>query len=265
MYVEIFGARGTYPISGKEFLNYGGNTACILINSGNTSVIIDAGTGIINLSRSRKLLKNIILLLTHYHLDHITGLPYASFLYSDGFNKVIYGPNILGIKIDKVLEFLSLPFLFPFDIVDKIPNLKLRTIENGDKKDREGFKISSIHSSSHPMGGVMTYRIEAEGKSIVVATDIEGGDEKVIKMAEGADILIHDAQYTEEEYLLFQGYGHSSSKMAAETAKKAEVKKLILFHHAPNHSDSLIKNEEEKTKKLFPETEAGFEGMKLEL
>lgn len=268
MYIEIFGARGTHPVCRERFLKYGGNTTAILMNSGEYSLIIDAGTGIINLSRSKKLLPNVLLLLTHYHFDHIIGLPYASFIYSDTVNTLIMGPSILDVGVQDVVDILSLPIFSPFNITDRSANLTFNSIQDGDIVEKGNFKIAALHSPAHPRGGVLLYRIEAEGKTVVIATDTEGyvgSDRRLIDFASSADLLIHDAQYTHEEYLKHQGYGHSTPEMAAEVAAKAGAKKLLLFHHDPKHTDELIEEKEKRAREIFPETQAAYEGMILEL
>jgi len=268
MHLEIFGARGSYPVSGREFIEYGGNTTSILINTDNISVIIDAGTGIINLSKSQKLRQKVYILFTHYHFDHIIGLPYASFIYSNKVDPIIYGPSILDVTAADVVNLMSLPVFSPFNIIEKGINLSFNAIKDGDTIGAGSLKITAIHSPAHPRGGVLIYKIEEREKSVVVATDTEGyvgGDKRLIDLSFKADILIHDAQYTEEEYPKHQGYGHSTPRMAAEVALSAEVKKLILFHHDPSHTDTIIREKEKRARKIFPETTAAYEGMALEL
>ena len=132
--------------------------------------------------------------------------------------------------------------------------------------------VLAQHSRAHPKLGVMVYRVECGGRSVVYATDIEapkGGHADVVECARGADVLIHDAQYTDEEYYsgttLKAGWGHSTVRMAAEVARDAGVGELILYHHDPTHNDKEIARLEAGARKIFPHTRAATEGMTLSL
>jgi ribonuclease BN (tRNA processing enzyme) len=131
-----------------------------------------------------------------------------------------------------------------------------------------------MHSHAHPQG-VMIYRVEYQGKSVVYATDTEcyaGGDQRLAEFARGADLLIHDAQYTEDHYIgalagapVTQGYGHSTTAMACDTARAAQVGQLVLFHHDPNYADKTIASIERRARELFANTVAAREGQVVNL
>jgi len=120
----------------------------------------------------------------------------------------------------------------------------------------------------HPKDGSFNYRIEIDGHSLVFATDIEqyaGSDQRLVNFAEGCDVLIHDSQYTLEQYLTFQGYGHSNYEMACEAAIKAKAKKLLLFHHDPNNDDETLVKLEKNAKEIFSGAELAHEGWEWKL
>ncbi len=137
-----------------------------------------------------------------------------------------------------------------------------------ESPDGHGFRIRTMKYYFHPKDGTYLYSIEWNGHKIIFATDIEGykgGDQRLINFARNADILIHDAQYTDEQYKKFCGYGHSSFAMACDTAKQAQVKKLLLFHHDPNNSDEALYQIEKEAQKLFKDSELAKEGWSLTL
>jgi ribonuclease BN (tRNA processing enzyme) len=129
--------------------------------------------------------------------------------------------------------------------------------------------VSQYRAYNHPKNGTLVYKLQYAGKSIVYATDIEGyaeGDRRLIQFAKGADVLIHDAQYTQEQYngpVPTQGYGHSTAEMACFVAKEAGVKQLVLYHHDPNHDDAAVAKKEEAAKHLFTNTIAAYEGLTI--
>jgi len=132
--------------------------------------------------------------------------------------------------------------------------------------------VSVMHSYAHPKDGVFVFKVQNNGQSVVYATDTEGyrgGDSRIINFAQGADVLIHDSQYTTEEYTDTlqpkQGFGHSTIEMACEVAEKASVKQLVLFHHDPRHDDEMMKRLEEHARRLFKNVIAAFEGLEIHL
>jgi ribonuclease BN (tRNA processing enzyme) len=149
----------------------------------------------------------------------------------------------------------------------------LNVYEDGDVQAKEDQTcIRMLRGYAHPKGGIMYFKIERNGKQIVYASDTEGyknGDVKLENFSRGADILIHDAQYTESEYdaspYSFEGFGHSTPEMAITIAKKAEVKQLILFHHHPPHDDDQILEMEKKAQKSFPNTISAYEGLEISI
>ena len=245
MIIRCFGARGSIPVSGKEYIKYGGDTTCLEIRSKNDEIIIvDAGSGIRRLGN--QLLEegklHYHLIFTHSHLDHILGFPFFKPIYHKEATVHLRGcPTTQG-NIQKLLsKAMSAPlFPIPFDAL-------LATIDY-DVECRLGFQIDSIEifpiNLNHPNGG-MGYKFVEDGKSFVFLTDNElgskhrngGSFEEYAAFSKDADLLIHDSEYTRDEYHLTKGWGHSTYPEALHLAQKAHVKAFGLFHHNQNRSD----------------------------
>jgi ribonuclease BN (tRNA processing enzyme) len=200
----------------------------------------------------------------------------------------IYGPGASVKSLAQVLENNQNPTTFPVTLRDMAAVKDIRSLqametvlidadgvrlENaGARSDDETVRVRIHRSHAHP-GGVYAYRIEWRGRSLVYATDTEGyvgTDRRLVNFARGTDMLIHDAQYSEEHYrgLLpgfpaTQGYGHSTAPMACEVANAASVRTLVLFHHEPAYDDAMVESIDAAARKLFPEACAAAEGMAL--
>jgi phosphoribosyl 1,2-cyclic phosphodiesterase len=263
--VEIWGARGSMPTPGAGTLRYGGNTTCISVRSAaGDRVIIDAGTGIRKLGGT--LLgesprpAEINVFLTHFHWDHIQGLPFFTPLIRGG-SKVRFHAGVTPLESRARLERqMSDPF---FTLDFHAVKSECEFLQMGGDVVRCGDLGVEAFPLNHPQGA-WGYRISAEGASVVVATDLEHGhaelDELLRERAKGADLLIYDAQYTDAEYAMRKGWGHSTARAAASVAADAGVKHLMLFHHDPEHDDASVDKIVAETRKLFPATTAACEG-----
>ena len=288
--IKFWGVRGSYPTPGPGTVRYGGNTACVEIRIGERTIVLDAGTGIIPLGRAlaRRHAAEIVLLLSHLHHDHTQGLPFFLPAYLPNVKLQIFGPDGATETLRKVLEHNQSFETFPVSLRDMASSKNIQPVrgaqiivwdENGVRVaepassfDDEGVIIRVHRSYAHP-GGVLVYRIDWRGRSIVYATDTEGYagmDRRLVKFAQDADLLIHDAQYLEEHYWgqlagfpSTQGYGHSTAAMACEVAAAARVRQLILFHHDPAYSDDVISRLEEEAKKRFGRLQAAYEGLEV--
>jgi phosphoribosyl 1,2-cyclic phosphodiesterase len=295
--VTFWGVRGSYPVPSRDALRYGGNTTCLSIELDGALVILDAGTGLINLGRTID--KNgpdpltATLLFTHTHHDHLEGLPFFRPAYKASTQLYIFGPKSLSLDFREILTHEMLPPYFPVTLeemastktiveINELHSILLdvttrepRVLRNDDapRRPADGTALITIsRGSNHPGGGIFNYAISYKGKRMVFATDVEGfagGDARLIHFAQGADLLIHDSQYFEDEYngetSNKQGWGHSTVHMAVDVAKGAEVKELILFHHDPEHDDAAVDRIEAIAKKDFPNCRAAFEGLQIEL
>jgi phosphoribosyl 1,2-cyclic phosphodiesterase len=293
--VRFWGVRGSYPVPGKSTLHYGGNTACIEIRAHGHIIILDAGTGIIALGNH--LMKEttassqpvtLNLLFSHTHHDHIQGLPFFRPAYLPETTMNIYGPRSCFHDFAQILKQPMEPQYSPIEMEELNATLNMYSISdkhclvfsqkslNPERRDakeprfdpKTDVLIKLQRSYAHPKIGTFVFRIEANHKSVVYATDTEGyigGDTRLIEFASGTDLLIHDTQYEPEQYLISQGFGHSTYEMATQVAKRADAKQLVLFHHDPSHDDEKIKDMESRAQELFPDTTAGREGLEFAL
>lgn len=291
--IKFWGVRGSYPTPGRGTVKYGGNTACVEINAGGRTIILDAGTGIIPLGRelaSQKRPLELMLLFSHLHHDHTQGFPFFVPAYIPNTRLHIFGPGGTPETLKLVLEHNQSAETFPISLRDMsaaktIESVResqvivwdeenVRVVESSMGLSPEAVVIRIHKSHAHP-GGVYVYRITWRGKSVVYATDTEGYvgmDRKLVAFARDADVLIHDAQYCEEHYRgqlagfpSTQGYGHSTAAMACEVAAAAETGELILFHHDPAYTDDLVAAQESTAQKLFPDSRAAYEGFEIKL
>lgn len=249
MEVTLWGTRGSLASPGPETARHGGNTACIEVRSGDHVLILDAGTGIRRLGATLPATTHRIdLLLTHLHMDHIQGLGFFAPLYRDDMEVHVWGPASTTLSLrTRLSRYLSPPF-FPVHLRDLACRLTLHEVP-GEDASIGPFRLCSS-MVCHP-GPTVGYRIECNGAAVTYLSDHEPAlgvrsfpDEPEwtsgYALAAGVDLLIHDAQYTAEEYAERAGWGHSSIDDALRFAKLAAVKHLVPFHHDPEHTDEDI-------------------------
>ena len=271
MNVKFWGTRGSIPVPGKDTTIYGGNTTCleITLESGRI-IIIDSGTGIRPLGEeltNDRAKVDIHLLITHIHWDHLWGFPFFDPAYVSDMDITI---GMIGTKmsINELMDILSTQMgskYFPVQL-DRMGANTIFDIKTSNEVIFPGGRIiSNFHS--HP-GGANGYRLESGDKCVVFCTDVEHEDNidpKVIELARNADVLIHEAQYTPEELLMFKGWGHSSWRQAIEVARQANVKSLYLTHHDPNHDDNFLRNVEQQCQLEFKNCYLAREGMEINI
>jgi ribonuclease BN (tRNA processing enzyme) len=264
----FYGVRGSYPVPDKRVVKYGGNTASILVESRQQQVILDAGTGIINIGKN--LLKNnpeqkkINLFLTHLHFDHIQGLPFFDPVFDSQYEINIYGDETPKTPLKETIYALFNQPLSPIGNDGIKATLNFRVLDTRQPQTLrvgDDIVIDYIKENFHPLSGVLLYRIAIDGKRIVYATDIEtprGLAPEHLEFIKGADILIHDSMYFDADYYSptfpKKGFGHSTVSMAVENAIKGGVKKLFLFHYDPNYSDEDVEKMHQEAIGKFPPT-----------
>jgi len=273
--VEFWGVRGSIPTPGKDTVRYGGNTSCVEMRAGGKRLIFDGGTGIRLLGRSLTDTEALTayLFFTHYHWDHIQGVPLFEPLFKEGNCFHIHGavtPDAGSMEEhfnDRILHLGRSPVPLPQLRAD----LKFHDLAHG-----EAFQIGDVHIElgdlNHPNGAI-GYRVTWQGKTVVYCTDTEHLpdrlDENVLTLARDADILIYDAMYTDEEYHNPKspkvGWGHSTWQEGFKVAKAANVKQLVVFHHEPNHSDDMLDGIAAELGELCEHSCLAYEGLVLTL
>lgn len=301
--VKFRGVRGSFPVADKKFLQYGGNTSCVEVKAGGHTIILDAGTGIVK--AGDELLEKYIssgleakdrtpictsILLSHIHQDHLLGLTFFKPMHIKSTKIDVFGDGNDECSLKENLSKLVFGKTFPLDLSDircelNIHNLDKNNViifksgfapvltnQNKIEQDENDVVVTFYKSYVHPQSGVMIYKINYKGKSLVYATDKEsyiGGDKKFISFAKNCDLLIHDAQYTSEDYLNphspKQGFGHSTYEMALEAMRKTGAKNLVFFHYEPSYDDSKL----DKIKELYTTKNKNvymaYEGLELNI
>lgn len=244
--VTFWGTRGSYPQSGQAVNYYGGKTSCVSVECGETLLILDGGTGLIDAGHflAQWPRQQIHLLLSHAHLDHLLGLPFFKPLSDKNCSLDLYcGMAEEFGGIEAVLETIFSPPYFPVPWQSFAAKRRYHDFKIGVSFDiNPGVKVDSI-PLNHPGGG-SGYRITHDNKSIVYLCDTDHGNQSEQRFAEfchGADLLIYDATFTEEEYALHPTWGHSTWRAGVAIARAAGVKQLCLTHHDPEHGDTLLK------------------------
>ena len=248
----FWGVRGSTPTLERDTWRYGGNTPCLELTAPDgTSFILDCGTGLRTLGNQLTAQQNgsgieSHILVTHYHWDHIQGIPFFHPFFESqnrfhfySFQSKYLGPH----SLQQVFEAqLSSPY-FPIDVTMMTASREFHEISGGQTWDVNGTKITASHLN-HPQG-CLGYRLDTTGGSIVYATDNEPGaaecDQNLLQLAHDADVLIYDAQYSPEQLASERkGWGHSSWLEGVKIARAAKVRNLILFHHDPDSTDKHV-------------------------
>ncbi len=277
MVIKFWGVHGSLPRPGPATIRYGGNTPCVEVRCGKELIILDAGTGIRALGedilqrtevrRERSVTAHIF--FSHLHWDHVQGFPFFApiFCHSNRFH--LYGAGRLDCTVQMILgNQMSCP-TFPVNLDDVASKLIFHEINSGDEY-RVGDAEIKVQELNHP-GGSFGFRVQLRGKSLVYATDTDllCLDGTLVDFAQSADLLICDSMFTRDQYwgisdnLSRESWGHSTWEAAVRFACKANIKRLILFHHG--NDDNAVAEMEFKAKNLFPDCLAAYEGLEIEL
>jgi phosphoribosyl 1,2-cyclic phosphodiesterase len=275
--VDFWGVRGSVPSPGPTTTRYGGNTSCVSITADDKILILDAGTGIRNLGSAiiSKPDLEIFVIVTHSHWDHIQGFPFFTPIYQPNrpvhMFPTLHKKNVVLASLIDQMDGAHFPIT-----PDQVPsNFNFVTENPLEFLANNGFQLELV-PMNHP-GRAFGYKIKVDDKIICYFTDneIDPPYEKSIELNEltnqcrNADILIHDAQYTEDDMPLKHGWGHSLISQVTELGKSAEVKNLVYYHHDPERTDDLLDKELEKAAKTLKENGSSvqpyfaYEGLKL--
>ncbi len=262
--LTFWGVRGSIPTPVAANLGHGGNTACLSIDRGDAILILDAGSGIRTLGRdllARPALPEIHLLFTHFHWDHIQGLPFFEPLFHPEARIVLYSFHPPE-QLRAVLAGQMVAPYFPVDFQQVAGHLEFHQFEHSTRTIA-GLAVQSF-DLNHPQRS-QGYRISDGCHSIVIATDHEHGapdaDARLNAIAQKADLLVYDAQYTPQEYEQRHGWGHSTWRDAVTVAREAGIPRVVLFHHDPAHDDDALEAILAEAQDVFPGTQSAREGM----
>jgi phosphoribosyl 1,2-cyclic phosphodiesterase len=249
--IRFWGTRGSLATPGRDTIRYGGNTSCVeLRGDDGTLLVLDAGTGIRPLGEAvERGLRRVDILLTHLHMDHIQGLGFFDPLFWPELEVHLWGPSSTTLDLHARLSRYLSPPLFPIRLLDLPCALTLHDVVSTPR-----FQIGDLEVEAelvcHP-GPTVGYRIAGDGAVVTYMPDhepflgVSDGQQDShwipgLSLARDADLLIHDAQFSHEEYPRYVGWGHSSIEHSLLFARAAGVKHLVPFHHDPSHSDVVL-------------------------
>jgi phosphoribosyl 1,2-cyclic phosphodiesterase len=260
--LTVLGARGSIPVSGAEFLTYGGSTTCFaLLNGSSVRGIVDAGTGLVSFrSRGLTLDGSIPVFLTHYHWDHIQGISMLGEVWAGACLFTFYGMDDPEATITDAIK----PPWFPVSLADAPEPVAFKSLSGPVMAGQ--ISVSSF-AVNHPQGAV-GYRLDGPSRSAAIVTDHEStvdSDDLIAKAIDGVDVLIHDAQYLPEEVASHVGWGHSSWENAVAMARRVGASELVLTSHEPTRTDEDVAAMLEDVRHEFAETTAAKPGLKISL
>jgi phosphoribosyl 1,2-cyclic phosphodiesterase len=293
--VVFRGVRGSHAVPGAGTVKVGGNTPCLEVRAAGRILIIDAGTGIVGLGRQLMAEQaarsaggvELTLLISHTHHDHTQGFPFFRPLYDPRSTVHIFGPRYNGETMKDALTSALLSPYFPVQLESLSATINIGNLEGGEvitwgrgkavpqvrrraSSARDLPRVRVLRCRNHPGWGVLAFRVELGGRSMVYASDIEGQDgSSLAAFCRDCDLLVHDAQYLPAEYWGEgggrKGFGHSTFEMACDLAARARARRLLLYHFSPDHDDRLVARVERAARSLFPGAGAAREGLVLDL
>jgi phosphoribosyl 1,2-cyclic phosphodiesterase len=270
MDVTFWGVRGSLPCSSPDHVRYGGNTSCVSVRCGSLNLVFDAGTGIRQYGQWLCKQENhqVALLLSHTHWDHINGFPFFSPAYDTRFNIAIYAGHLKsqGMSVKQVLESQMTAPTFPISMNTMTSNLSFTDFIAGETINiapRVEVKTVNLNHPNQATG----YRLNYQGSSVCYVTDTEHHprtiNENILNLIAGADLVIYDCTYTDQEFPARVSWGHSTWQEGVRLCQAAQAKRLAIFHHDPDHDDGFMDEVSRSAEQMWPGAFVAKEGMTL--
>lgn len=262
--VTVLGCRGSIPVCGEQFLRYGGSTSCVLVQTPQQALLLDAGTGMLNLSEHLRGERLLPILLTHPHIDHMLGITMNHEIANPDFCLDIYSTTRNGMDTKTQIDLLVSPPLWPIS-ADALPaHIVFRELI-------PHFELGSISVDTmegHHPGGVSVIRLTINDLRIVYMPDCTITDENrdtLLSFCRNCDLLLCDGQYSDDEWQICHDYGHNTWKNAARFALECGAKKARIIHHAPTHSDTILDEACKEVINICPVCTLAHDGEELTL
>lgn len=238
MRLTVLGTRGSSPVFGKDFSVFGGSTSCYLVEAGDETIILDAGSGLAHAPVSFP--RTPVILLSHLHLDHLIGLGTYGRLSQSGLATRLCVPARDAEGAKKIIDHLFAPPLWPLELGNYGGDLQFYATQ---KTMRIGEAVVETEWGNHP-GGCFFIKISFAQKTLVYATDFDHDDEeacmRLVRFARNADLLLYDGQYDEESYETHRGFGHSTHREGIAMMERSGTKQLLIVHHDPQSTDATL-------------------------
>lgn len=274
--ITFWGVRGSLPVPGPGTVKFGGNTPCVQVEIGDRLFILDAGSGIYNLGQYLIQKDGPVsgdIFITHTHWDHIQGFPFFAPAFVPGNRFVLYGQGQMNSTFADLMRGQMMHPHFPVMLHEMGAHIDFCEVSGRDEINLGDGIIARTALNNHPSGST-SYRLEHGGRSCCYLTDTEHydyPDPELVELARGADVVIYDANFTDEEYLGYEGlpakkgWGHSTWQEGIKLVRAAGARQLVLFHHAIFRNDEELEEIERRARQVYPDCLAAREGMVIVL